>query len=501
MIGDEFSHEEIEAAARSGRLLSMEIEFSLACNFRCRYCYVASGTPPPGELTVAEIRDIVRQAKALGARKIIVLGGEPMVYPHTLEMLEFVHGEGLAAEMFTNGTNVTEDAARRLFAWGTTVALKMNTRRPELQDFLSGRAGAYDIIQTAFRNLRQAGYPAPGRILAVSTVICRQNADELVDLWAWLRDQGITPYFEIITPQGRARENDGLSVDNATTQRLFERMAQLDRTRYGRAWDPQPPLVGSRCLRHQFSCLVSSQGVVKPCVGVTIGLGNVREKPLREILLDSEVVQDLRNYRRTMRGPCRTCDKAAECYGCRGAAYQLTGDYLGSDPLCWRNTGRLAEILHLPAPVDGLIPQHAPMRLVDTLVSVGERAAVIEATIRPDGPFTNTDGTLEEAAFLEIMAQSMAALNGFRTIRNGDSPQGFLLGARQIEVVGSARVGDRLTVTVQKHAKYGDFGLVLGRVSRNGELLARGEIKVWHKTDATTAPPGDLTQSPAGRTA
>jgi predicted hotdog family 3-hydroxylacyl-ACP dehydratase len=95
----------------------------------------------------------------------------------------------------------------------------------------------------------------------------------------------------------------------------------------------------------------------------------------------------------------------------------------------------------------------------------------------------------------------MAALNGFRTIRNGDSPQGFLLGARQIEVVGSARVGDRLTVTVQKHAKYGDFGLVLGRVSRNGELLARGEIKVWHKTDATTAPPGDLTQSPAGRTA
>ncbi len=46
---------------------------------------------------------------------------------------------------------------------------------------------------------------------------------------------------------------------------------------------------------------------------------------------------NLKNYREMIKGPCRTCEKSSECYGCRGAAYQLTGDYLASDPTCWRN--------------------------------------------------------------------------------------------------------------------------------------------------------------------
>jgi MoaA/NifB/PqqE/SkfB family radical SAM enzyme len=36
----EFSAEAIAQAVRHNRLLSMEIEFSLRCNFRCPYCYV-----------------------------------------------------------------------------------------------------------------------------------------------------------------------------------------------------------------------------------------------------------------------------------------------------------------------------------------------------------------------------------------------------------------------------------------------------------------------------
>lgn len=38
----------------------------------------------------------------------------------------------------------------------------------------------------------------------------------------------------------------------------------------------------------------------------------------------------------TIKGPCNSCDMTDGCYGCRGAAYQLTGDYLASDPLCRR---------------------------------------------------------------------------------------------------------------------------------------------------------------------
>jgi radical SAM protein with 4Fe4S-binding SPASM domain len=483
-LGDfEFGPSEVEAAARSGRLLSMEIEFSLRCNFNCPYCYV-QGRPTSykDEMTPEEARGVLKQACDLGARKIIVLGGEPMIYPQIFEMLQYIRGLGMTVEMFTNGTNITEETARRLGDLGVRVVLKMNSFEKAIQDELAGRKGAYESIQSAFASLREAGYPSEDRVLAISTIICKQNQHEIVRLWKWLRDQDIAPYFEVVTPHGSAGSLHALRVDSDVSHRIFQELSELDKA-YGHTWEPQPPLVGNRCLRHQFSCLVNASGYVMPCVGVPIAAGNIREQPLADIIRDSEVIQDLRNYRQNIKGPCASCEKLDECYGCRGAAYHTTGDYMASDPTCWRNAGLGDKIMRLPMDVGDLIPQSPPMRVVDRLLEVGERSAVVELAIAQDTPFVGKNGELDEAAYLEIMAQSIAALNGFRKKRNGSiKPDGFLLGARNVEILGAARTGERLSVDVFKYARYGDFGLVRGTIRRGEDVIARGEVKVWHKS-------------------
>ena len=333
----EFDGAAIARAAAENRLLTMEIEFSLRCNFCCPYCYVPDENYYDGELTTAEIRDVLIQARDLGAKRIIILGGEPSIYPHIREMIDFIQKQGMDVEMFTNGTGIASDFARWLFDRRVRVVMKMNTLNVDLQDRLSGKPGAGRIIAKALDRLKQAGYPSEDAFLAVSTIICRQNLEELPRLWCWLRDQDIAPYFEIITPQASALENPWLDVDPHTLHGLFASLATIDRERYGRTWDIQPPLVGNRCLRHQFSCLVTSKGDVMPCVGVTLSLGNLRERPLKTIIESNPVLKDLKNHRHTIKGPCGSCEQAEGCYGCRGAAYQITGDYLASDPLCWRN--------------------------------------------------------------------------------------------------------------------------------------------------------------------
>jgi radical SAM protein with 4Fe4S-binding SPASM domain len=386
-FGFGFSEQEILDAASSGRLLSMEIEFSRRCNFHCPYCYVPQNPSLENELSGEEILDVILQAKDLGAKRIIILGGEPTIYPHVLEMITFIRGQDLEVEMFTNGSHVTPDLAKQLFDHNVRVVLKMNTFDEKLQDTLSGTRGSHKLIQEAFHNLKQAGYPSEEAFLAVSTVICQQNTHKIVDMWQWLRDQDVVPYFEMITPQENAKQNEWLSVDSGKLYDIFSEIAEIDRKRYGYVWDPQPPLVGNKCLRHQFSCLVTSRGEVMPCVGVTIPVGNVREQKLRDIIEDSEVIQDLRDYRHTIMGPCQTCEKAEHCYGCRGAAYQLTGNYLASDPLCWKNVDRQEEIVRLPVAIDGVIPQKSPMRVVDTLVRVGERSADTLVKVSEGMPF------------------------------------------------------------------------------------------------------------------
>ncbi len=173
--------------------------------------------------------------------------------------------------------------------------------------------------------------------LAISTVICRQNIAELPAMWQWLREANIEPYFEVITPQANAFGNSSLDVEPGELKELFVRLSAIDQEKFGRTWEPQPPLVGNKCMRHQVSCVVTATGDVMPCVGVTIPQGNIRHNKLAALLKNSEVINNLKNYRQMIKGSCRSCEKAAECYGCRGAAYQLTGDYLASDPTCWRN--------------------------------------------------------------------------------------------------------------------------------------------------------------------
>lgn len=333
----EFTEQEIKEAVAADRLLSMEIEFSRVCNFRCSYCYVPEKREYVGEFSRDEIKDVLLQAKELGARKIIILGGEPSIYPHLVEMIRFLKEHNLEIEIFTNGTGIDAEMAAILAEAQVRVVLKLNSRNREIQDQLAGREGAFDIIQTAFANLKQAGYPSQDLFLALSTIICQQNIGELPGMWQWLRDEGIEPYFEVITPQENAAANSWLSVGAEQLKALFTQLSEIDQQKYGRHWEPQPPLVGNKCMRHQVSCLVTASGDVMPCVGVTIPLDNVRKNRLAHILKNSEVVNNLKNYREMIKGECRDCDKADECYGCRGAAYQLTGDYLASDPTCWRN--------------------------------------------------------------------------------------------------------------------------------------------------------------------
>ncbi len=476
-----FSPERIaETAARKG-LLSMEIEFSLACNFKCPYCYTQA-YHTERLLDPDRIDSIVVEAKELGAEKIIVLGGEPMIYPSIHDRLRFIHDQGLSLEMFTNGSHMSRENADFMFEHDVCVVLKMNSRDRALQNEMAGRDDAYDIIQSAFRNLLAAGYPGGGRRLAVSTVICEQNIGELPEMWRWLRGMGIEPYFEMITPQGGGTGGPWMRLSPARHRELFEELARIDREEFGLDWRPQPPLVGNSCLRHCFSCLVNAAGEVMPCVGVTIPLGNVLDTPLQTILERSEVLENLRNHRHRIKGPCGTCESSDECYGCRGAAYQLTGDYLASDPMCWHNQDKSIE--KLPVNAARYLPHRPPMFMLDTLCSVGERCGRLSALIRPDNPFLDSDGVLAESAYVEITAQALAALEGFHmNSREREGHKGVLVGVKKFSVAGEARAGERLDVHIEKQGRFGGFGSVRGVVLRDGGLIAEGELSFFRNGD------------------
>jgi MoaA/NifB/PqqE/SkfB family radical SAM enzyme/predicted hotdog family 3-hydroxylacyl-ACP dehydratase len=476
-----FGREEIAACAARKGLLSIELDLSSDGQCRCAACRAA---PENSRTTLSsqEIGDLLRQARQEGARRCILVDSEQVSHPDLRELIDAARGLGMELELFASGAAIDGAMAGFLRQRDVAVVLKFEFERDH-------------AFKSALANLKGSGYcRGIGPTLAAAISVSNETLPEIPALWRWARSQGIEPYVQVITPrdgvEGKPSTEAAKIVHPDRAKSLFEELGRIDTEEFGRTWDKPAALIGRSCNRHLFACHVTPCGTIFACVGVTIPLGNVRVEPLHEILELSEVLENLRAFGQKVKEPCQTCCKTTDCYGCRGSAYQLTGDYLAGDQTCWKAKG--AEIDMLPVSVVGLVPHGKSMRMVDQLTEVGERNAQTTFSVTNECVLVDGAGRLDELAFIEMIAQSFAACHGFHlSLDERREHRGLLLGVKALVVSGQARVGDRLTVHLRKVTRFGGFGVVEGDIYReDGKLLATGQVKIWRRGDDVAAAMG-----------
>lgn len=92
--------------------------------------------------------------------------------------------------------------------------------------------------------------------------------------------------------------------------------------------------ISGGCTAGIASLVITSTLDILPCVRLRIPAGNLKDRSLEEIWINSEILNKFRN-RSEFSGKCGICGYRNICGGCRADAFALTGDYLGSDPICW----------------------------------------------------------------------------------------------------------------------------------------------------------------------
>ncbi len=135
--------------------------------------------------------------------------------------------------------------------------------------------------------------------------------------------------------------------------------------------------------------------------------------------------------------------------------------------------------LLLPAPATSLVTHRPPMLLVSTLLSRKETVGKVSATVPSTGPMVHEGRVLDEY-LVEILAQSMAVIDGYDSVIEGKPPSGgFLVGLKQFTIHSLPVPGDQLLITLIKLFEFGPMTIMEGRVSRDDAILAQGELKVW----------------------
>lgn len=88
------------------------IEVTDTCDLACPGCYRST---LEGHAPLERVKsDILELKRSLNCDAIAIAGGEPLLYPHLIEVIEFITEQGLKSRVLTNGLSLTWDLAKEL---------------------------------------------------------------------------------------------------------------------------------------------------------------------------------------------------------------------------------------------------------------------------------------------------------------------------------------------------------------------------------------------------
>lgn len=335
------SEEAIIEIVKKGKLNTISLRLPCVCNFRCSHCYNAEQfkkvVHDKNAVTYKEVAHVLDQAFDLGARYVWIVGeGEPFFYKSQtktfLSLLDHMNQGGARPLIFTNCTLITKDLARALSKKDVFIIGKMNSLNPRVQNEMCGTKFAYSKLKQGIENLIEAGFTDDPTRLSMETIISKRNYTEIPVLWRLFRSKNIIPFVEKCTPpaeKGAFRTFlKDTYVEPQKMRTLFDTLLTIDQTVYGYTWDPVKtyPIAALGCTAVRTSCGITPTGDVQLCAYTKGILGNVKETPLREILLSEEVIH------------IKTavyCPDGSLHYGCRSLTVNVTGDRFAVDPF-WR---------------------------------------------------------------------------------------------------------------------------------------------------------------------
>jgi radical SAM protein with 4Fe4S-binding SPASM domain len=109
-------------------------------------------------------------------------------------------------------------------------------------------------------------------------------------------------------------------------------MAHMQTAKVSKKAVPLADFIGG-CGAGRLYCSLSPQGDVHPCVFFPVNVGNLKNEKFKNIWLNSEMFNILRD-RSKLKGACASCNYKFICGGCRARANAYHNDYLASDPGC-----------------------------------------------------------------------------------------------------------------------------------------------------------------------
>lgn len=326
--------------------MNITIDVTSRCNLRCKHCRV---NEIEQEMSLKEISYIFDKLMDFKPRGVFISGGEPLMRDDIVEIVKKSKKLAPVTILNTNSLLLTEDLLIKLIEVGLDYIQVSIDGTQEIHDYIRGE-GTYNKVIEKMKMINKYSDKIK---LHTNCVVSKKNIDYMEEIAKQILDVEKIDIqifgFKRFIPSNVLKDTAALGKEGL--KQLYDNLNKLQEKYKGRtiiASDmpmknvfneekaleimKKYNLECSGCSAGVNGISIRNDGTVTPCTLLYISCGNILNESLEQILKNVNMVKI---KERDLKGKCGECKYKKICGGCRAAAYQITGDFLGEDTECF----------------------------------------------------------------------------------------------------------------------------------------------------------------------
>lgn len=258
----------------------VRIEYDYNCNMTCEHCCIKGfqGGQVKRKMTIADVKELSRQADELGLARFVITGGEPLLFPDLEELVQAIDPKKFYINMDTNAWLLDLDKAKWLKKIGIDrVQISLDNFYPELHDKFRNKPGSHARVLSALDFVKEAGLD-----INITTVVdkIRLHSEELTKFLEFTTANNVPVCCQWAKPIGKYEGNKNCLIDKEDI--AFEKELEKKYKVFNHLTPAYGLDMGCIAVKGIFS--ITAYGDVLPCPYMHIALGNIFEEPLKVIL-------------------------------------------------------------------------------------------------------------------------------------------------------------------------------------------------------------------------
>ncbi len=365
--GDQLSELQRYSYSPHGMLTYAQIAITGRCNYNCLHCFSSAKQERlHEEFSKEELFGILEQLEEVGVCDISITGGEPLLHPNFLDILQRCKELNVhVKEILTNGSLLTPALLQKMKEIGGDPCIGISFDGLGTHNHMRCNDRAEEAAIAAMRVAVEAGFKVKATINVNQNSIPRliETCQFLVELgcahlflirtsetpkWFYSGEEP-TPYddyyiaaLDVVDVYLREKWPCALQIFNGPN------FSDVEDTKT--VYTPnRPDCMNGRltsCSKCAVGCFVAHNGRVIPCdafEGTSTVYGdygdqcNLKNRSIYDILVDSQLTEYKRDRMDDMVAENEKCGKCPWLYSCRGGCrafgYGITGNRLAASPV------------------------------------------------------------------------------------------------------------------------------------------------------------------------